>query len=266
MKKLIIPLFFVVNLTACLTVINVPTQVNSPTTLGDNVLDVSVFGARAPVNYVKDEGDEGIETRFLHDQPWLPALGLKLGYGVTNNIDVELQTEYAYIGLPYISLGMKYQWLGAPIYKTKRDDWNSTAQLKFMLGHIKTTRTSSSEEGALADKVRIWVSGFSLSNSFGYMIQDWLVVYGGGQAIYMFVDYKLKKQGNTKLSKVESHIWGYGPFAGVQLNTTLGSVWKVVFSLEGSFTNLPVAAGFYKGKERHWTPGVAGSLSVLFPF
>ena len=106
------------------------------------------------------------------------------------------------------------------------------------------------------------LSGFSLSNSFGYMIWDWLAVYGGGQVIYIFADYKVKDNEKKTTMKTDDHLWGYGPFAGIQLNTT-GPYWKIIFAVEGNATNIPIATGWYKGNKRQWAPGWAGYLGVL---
>ena len=72
------------------------------------------------------------------------------------------------------------------------------------------------------------LSGFSLSNSFGYMIWDWLAVYGGGQFSYLFAKYKMNDNEKKTTDKIDDHLWGYGPFFGTQLNTT-GPYWRVVF-------------------------------------
>ena len=56
--------------------------------------------------------------------------------------------------------GIQYQWLGEPIDKVTEGQWISTANLSTGL-----------------------YSNIPLSNSFGYMIRDWLSIYGGVQVI-----------------------------------------------------------------------------------
>lgn len=98
---------------------------------------------------------------------------------------------------------------------------------------------------------------------------DWLVVYGGGEVIYLSANYEYeastKSKSVEKKKKADDELWIYGPFAGIQLNTT-GSHWRIVFALEGNFINLPNATGWNKREERHWRPSVAASAKVLFPF
>ena len=98
------------------------------------------------------------------------------------------------------------------------------------------------------------------------MIWDWFAVYSGTQVSYAFMNYEFNIVGEeSKIKKMEDHFWSYGPFVGIQLNTT-GSHWKIIFALEVGITSIPVATGWYKGKKRIWRPGKAGSLSILFQF
>ena len=58
MKNLIIPLFFIINLTACLTTIGVPGHVKSPMTRGKDVLNISSVGAVGPASRFVFPDDE----------------------------------------------------------------------------------------------------------------------------------------------------------------------------------------------------------------
>jgi hypothetical protein len=87
------------------------------------------------------------------------------------------------------------------------------------------------------------------------MISDWFSVYGGGRAIYTGTNYEIKERSNSKT--IDNHLWYFGPFTGVQLHTTDAPV-KVVFAVEGNFTNIPLAAGFYN-------EGKASLAAWVFP-
>ena len=153
---------------------------------------------------------------------------------------------------------MSYQWLGTPIYKTKQGDFNSTVRFH-LIGQYSFRVT----HGRYTEEWTVLGLGFSLSNSLGYMISDWFSVYGGGRSIYILANQEiidLKQKNNSKTT--DSHLWYFGPFVGVRLNTT-GSIWKFVFALEGNFTSIPIDAGFYAKSERYWIPGYSSSLSVL---
>ena len=270
MKNLIIPLFFVFNLTACVTTIGVPDHVKSPMTRGKDVLDISGVGAVGPASefIFPDDAVGPANIIFPDDEETAipnPNFGLKLSYGITDTVDVGLEfamQEEPEVG--FLSLEVKYQWLGKSIFQTKQSDWNSATQLKVTYGEgggseNKDERAESWEgEGTLL--------GFSLSNSFGYMVWDWLAVYGGAQVGYMFADYKVNivgKESTTK--KIEDHIWRYGPFAGIQLNT-VGSHWKIIFALEAGITNVPSVTGWDKGEKRNWELNQAVSASILLQF
>ena len=164
MKNLIVFFLFAFNLTPCLS-LSIPKQINSPTTLGNNVAVLE------------------IEQLTIKENKGFIGFDFGLGYGVTDKMDIDIDLEITRSDskMDYISLGVQYQWLGASAFKTTENNWNSTTQLKFILGDAN----NSSKEVA---GNRIKAPGFSLSNSFGYMIQDWVSVYGGGQAVYLFVD------------------------------------------------------------------------------
>ena len=257
MKKSTVLFLIVVNLTACTTIINIPNTVKSPTTLGNNTFDISGIGGGAPSIPLKDK-----DTITVDDIGFVPIAGFKFGYGLTDKMDIEAETSAPILigALHYISLGINYQWLGNPVYKTKQGDWTSTTQLKAILG-IKDKANSKIIKSPM---------GFSLSNTAGYMIYDWLTVYGGGQATYIFAEFKIKKQEQGTAKKIDSHILSYGPFAGIRFKLfdldTTNSPWKIIFSLEGNLTNVPLSIGFDKRKNRHWMPGFIGSSSVLLQF
>ena len=255
MKTFVI-LFFVVQLTACATKLAVPGHTNSPTTLGEGVLSASGGVASEPHVRFKDSNDSKVyPSEYFLSPP--NAIHFKLGYGITDRIDTGLLFD-ANVESNSLILDLSYQWLGVPIYKTKQGDLNSTVRLS-LIGQYDRGKAHSVD---IIEK-SVMGLGFSLSNSFGYMISDWLSFYGGGRAIYILANYEIKKDSSSKTTN--SHLWYFGPVVGVQLSTT-GSIWKVVFTIEGNFTSIPVAAGFYKKNDRWWIPGYSGILSVLYQF
>ena len=251
MKKLSTLVFFVVALQAY--GLSIPNQVNSPMALGDHVLDISI---------VLVNGDGG-------------AFGLRSSYGVTDKIDVEFEgvkTDLSYIGLD-IGLGLSYQWLGESVYKIKQNNVNSTARLKFFRGESQEDYIiAQHSSGDVSDGVKTRIKspiGVSFSNSFGYVLREWISIYGGGQIAYVFVRHEMKI-GSEPEERTDNHIWRYGPFGGILFSLvgsgTVDSFWKIVFAIEGSFMNTPISSLLYKGKERHWLPITSGSLSILFAF
>ena len=267
MKKLIISLFFFVSLIACGT-LRVPHYAKSPMTLGDDVLDFSIFGAmdpHIPLKYKEDDADPNPDKLPISD------IGLKLRYGMTDTMDI------VFFGSAFtiVGLGLGYQWMGKSVYKTKKNNWNSTVQLKYVISRKSgksiepPTPTSTDNTVYLREHMEFNLPAvFSLSNSFGYMVNDWFTVYGGGQILYIQTKYKIEDKKGKR--SVDKHIWGYGPFGGILLNLiglgTTNSSWKIIFVAEGSLTNIPVALSWNKGKERHWLPGISSSLSFLIRF
>ena len=279
--RILVILFFVVNLTACLSLSN-PNQTKLPTTSGRKVLSISAVGSvSSGINFVPPDKEDSVGSLT----PPSPA-GFRFGYGITDKIDVESELIAASIPDFYASLGVRYQWLGESVFKVKPNDWTSTAQMKFIYGegsetgedYLYVKDEDKSFDRYLSGKGVLY--GFSLSNSFGYKVWDWFVVYGGGEVIYLSANYEVNieakeqkpqvenktKESTTRSNKkIDDKFWLYGPFAGIQLQTT-GPHWKILFALEGNLINLPIATGWYKGKERHWQRSVTASLNILLPF
>ena len=285
--RIFVILFFVVNLTACLS-LSIPNQTNPPVTSGHKVLSISAVGSTGPPIDFIPPGQESGGGELV---PPMPA-GFRFGYGVIDKIDIESELTAASVPDFYASLGVRYQWLGESAFKIKPNDWTSTAQLKFIYatgGESREDYLYVRDEDKSFDR---YLNGFgdlysfSLSNSFGHVISDWFVVYGGAKVIYLSAEYNVnieaeeqrrpprvedKVEGKTAESitrskeEIDDKLWIYGPFAGIQLQTT-GPHWRIIFALEGTLLNLPIATGWYKGEERHWQPNVAASLNILLPF
>ena len=204
----------------------------------------------------------------------VPA-GFRFGYGLTDEIDIESELTAASIPDFYASLGLRYQWLGESALKAKQNDWTSVAQLKLIYGAGEETgedKISSSTEGDTIQRHLVghgFGAGFSLSNSFGYTVRDWFTIYGGGEIIYLYANYEVEVSTKSKnieeKRETDDNLWIYGPFAGIQLNTT-GPHWMLVFALEGSLMYHPVATGWNKEKKWQLQPGLASSIKVLLPF
>ncbi len=257
MKTFVI-LFFAIQLTACATKLAVPGPTNSPTTLGEGVVSVSGGIASEPHVHFKDSNDSKVyPSEYFLSSP--NAIHFKLGYGITDRIDTGLLYD-ANADSNSLVLDLNYQWLGVPIYKTKQGDLNSTVRLS-LIGQYDQGKV----RGSGSIRASVEGLGFSLSNSFGYMVSDWFSFYGGGRSIYILASYEIKNKIDSSSRTTNNHLWYFGPFIGIQLNTT-GSIWKVVFTVEGNFTSIPVAAGFYKKDDRWWIPGYSGVLSVLYHF
>lgn len=280
----IFAILFLINLTACLS-LSVPNQTKSPTTVGHKVLSISAIGSfLGPwIKFLPPDRESSSGSLA----PPMPT-GLRLGYGITDKIDIE--SELLIASVPYLSagLGVKYQWLGESAFKTEQNDWTSTAQLNFIHGYGEYEEYEEYEGERPFSFVRNLLSGsgvlygFSLSNSFGYMVLDWLVVYGGAKVTYLSAEYNVdieaKEQKDPQVEsktaesttssnkKIGDKFWIYGPFAGIQLKKTMGPHWKIIFTVEGNTINLPQHTGWYKKRKRIWQPHLAASLNILLPF
>ena len=250
--RIFVILFFIVNLTACVTM-SVPGYINSPTALGEGVLNVSGIVANEQQIIFSSDTETPPVLEYEHSFE-LSTMYFKIGYGITDRMDTELLFgshfgSFDIEGDKHLSLSLSYQWLGASIYKTKQGDLNSTAKLQLI------------RQNESFDNEFVVGSGFYLSNSFGYMISNWFSFYGGGRAIYILANYEIKEEDNNRT--INNHLWCFGPFVGVQLNT-IGSVWKIIFAVEGNFTDMPISAGFYELDKNYWIPGYSSSLRVLY--
>ncbi len=221
------------------------------------------------------------------------TIGAGAAYGVTEKFDIEAELLDKWL----FNLGAKYQWLGSPLYKTKKGEWNSAARAKINFTYHEkeeTERTKTAGEitkkelekttglldlflkapgiilsGAVAGAIEAGANelaanlargqkgfGFSAANSWGYMVKDWLAVYGGGQLIYQYMAYDFGQTGNFKF-----HFFGGGPFAGFQLQA--GSPrHKAFLAGEGSVTGIQSLRGAEKAAAL--IPNVSASLGYLY--
>ena len=120
MNKFFIYLMLAVLLNACAVAIPVH-QVNGPQSLGKYGLDFSIYSGTSPA--VGPEYEDGTELEASVDE-FLGELNLTMGYhlgfGITENLDIELETL---LGVPTGSIfiaGLKYQWLGKSFFESSR--------------------------------------------------------------------------------------------------------------------------------------------------
>ena len=288
--KIFIILFFCFHLIACNTFSiphSIPHQTGSPMTSGYKVLSFSnsmIVAHFTDVILIPPGHDTvGGFLGFEGSNPF----GIKVGYGITDKIDIEAELSTTE-SLPdyYTSLGVKYQWLGESAFKVKSSNLTSTTQLKFIYGEV------SEEEKAKTKKIPIKkdpkttfyidkhvthhylirgdLYGFSLSNSFGYVVWDWFVIYIGGAVTYLSASYEVTARDYTGSSvkkteaETEDDLWIYWPFAGIQLQTT-GLHWKIIFALEWNVVNLPLYMGWNNKEKRQWDSAINASVNILLP-
>ena len=291
MKKILFAACLGLSLTACVSVMPLH-QTQSPASLGKGALSASALSSLYFSDFKAFKGEDGMRLlpfTFFNG-------GAGAAYGVTEKADVEAEILLGW----QFNLGAKYQWLGSPLYKTKKGEWNSAFRSKASFTYkerekltgktdlIKEHAEEMEKEKDSAKKIAGALAigfiapaqallniteeilanlgkgqkgiAFSAANSWGYMVRDWLAVYGGGQLIYQYMMYDFAKAGRLRF-----HFYGGGPFAGIQIHAG-GPKHKVFWAGEGSVTGILSAREGTAKKETALIPAISSSLGYLYSF
>ncbi|MCH2533159.1 MAG: hypothetical protein MK008_01820 [Bdellovibrionales bacterium] len=232
MRLLIIASFLL--LQAC--AITVPVrQTNSPQTNGNNVLEYTTSVGSSPM--IEPEVSSGLETADNHGD-----LVHRISYGITDSVDLEYEMGVNFFSGSQSVLGLKYQWIGTPSFKTKEGDFHSTVRLRYM-GFSGVKDDPNKEETIFDDSKfieNLSADMYSISNSFGYSFFDSLMGYGGFQYIKGDINFRYRDGGPTgTLINSSRSIDGYGAFAGLSLNIKFNNVFLWKNSAEYEATMLP---------------------------
>ena len=246
----------------------IPThQINSPQSLGNNVLEATaMYGTGAAVGPDFEDGTPPDTTirADVTDEAFI--FGGKIAYGLNDRTDIEIEALASFFAGSTSIVGLKYQWLGEPVYKAKAGDSNSAIRLRYI---SSSGWSDYPEDSAGSDTIfdDIFVedmdaSGYSAALSYGYLVTNWFGVYVGGQVIAMDLKFRYREDdANGTLYVGDRSIDGWGPFAGIHFNTT-GQFFRFRFTGEYAYTNLPYT---YESKTG-WYDNLMLSANFLFNF
>ncbi len=192
----------------------------------------------------------------------VPSMGAAFGLGITESLDIELEAIANFGSGSIASAGIKYQWLGSNIFSGKAGSMNSSVRVKYFVasGYEDDATNSSSDNifnGIFTEKLE--GSGLIVSNSFGYLLADFFGAYVGGQYIQGSLKYDYREGSSTgTLYSGDRSFTGYGPFAGLHLNSS-GTSFRAYLAMEVQYTNLPATFS----DERVWHESVATYLGLI---
>ena len=238
-------------------------QNHTPQSLGSGGVDISFMSNTGPAIGPESESGSSLETQAAEDLTELsPISGLHLGVGITENVDLELETLFSLFSGSIFTAGLKFQWMGKNMFVGKQGDVNSSLRIRyFSASGFEDDPDDTSE--TLFDDIfteKLVGSGFVVSNSIGYLVADFFGVYGGAQFIQGTVDWEYRNGGPGGTQFLGSREFtGFGPFFGVHLNST-GSSFRVYLSAEFQYTNMPASYS----DTRNWSESVSTSLGLTF--
>lgn len=239
-------------------------QNHTPQSLGSGGIELSVLSNSGPsIGPDFEEGSSLSTTTAENLSELSPSTGLHLGVGLTNSLDLELETLFSFFSGSVVTAGLKYQWLGQPLFAGKSGETHSSLRLRYFAASGFSDDSESGTNDSLFDNIYVEEldgSGFILSNSFGYLVTDFFGAYVGGQYIQGSLDYRYREDDSTgTLYTGDRTISGYGPFLGLHLNS-VGSRLRFYLSLEFQLTNMPATFS----DKKVWSESFSSSLGVAF--
>ena len=246
----------------------IPThQVNSPQTLGNNVLEASILtgiGATVGPDFEDGTGPAlAAEDDFADTNLYF---GYRVAYGLTEKLDLEAEALASFFTGSSFSAALKYQWMGKSFYDSSPGDWSSAIRVRYLVadGYEDDADESAGSDTILDDVFmeKLDANGLSAALSFGYHVANPFSVYFGAQAMSYDLEYRYREDNATgTLYQGERSINGFGPFLGLSVFTT-GDFFRYKFSAEISYTNMPATYS----DERVWYEGIAIGNSFIFNF
>ena len=243
-------------------------QVNSPQTLGNNVLEAAVLVGTGPS--VGPDFVEGTGPALATDDDFADEtlyFGYRVAYGLNEKLDIEAEALASIFTGSSFTAALKYQWMGKSFYESTPGEWSSAVRVRYMVadGYEDDPNETAGDDTIFDDVFmeKLDASGFSAALSFGYQVANPFSVYFGAQAISMDLEYRYREDNSTgTLYEGERSINGFGPFAGLSVHTT-GDFFRYKFTAEYSYTNLPAT---YSDDEKVWYSGWAIGNSFIFNF
>ncbi len=238
-------------------------QNHTPQSLGSGGVDLAIMSNTGPAIGPESESGSSLENQAAEAITELsPISGVHLGIGLTDSLDLELESLFSFFSGSVFTVGLKYQWMGKNVFSGKGGDTNSSLRVRyFMASGFEDDPDDTSD--TLFDDIfteELKGSGFVVSNSWGYLLADFFGVYVGGQYIQGAVEWNYRNDSPTGTAfSGDRTFTGYGPFAGLHLNTS-GSSFRVYLSLEYQYTNLPATFD----DSRNWAESFSSSLGLSF--
>ena len=202
---------------------------------GNNVLEYTTSTGASPL--IEPETSSGLETPDTQID-----FVQRFAYGITESLDLEYEIGVNIFSGSQSVVGLKYQWVGTPSFKSKKGDFHSSIRLRYM-GFSGIKDDPNKEENIFDDSKfveNLSAEMYSVSNSFGYNFLDNFMGYIGFQYIKGDIDFRYRDGGPTgTLIDLTRTVDGYGGFAGLSLNIKFNEVFLWKNSLEYEATMLP---------------------------
>jgi hypothetical protein len=154
----------------------------------------------------------------------IEALGtmyISITAGILDRLDAFVELDSSIPQGGGYKLGLRFQFLGEPTFKTKSGDLQASVALRYFHMGGKDFQTSvdlfnMSKTDVYYDTLK--ANGAELAPAVGFAVQDWFIPYGGFKYVYAQLDgtYHVGSR-SAAVETGKRSINGYGPFVGINL-------------------------------------------------